>query len=281
MKYYAHKKIGIIGVGRMGKALIKGLTESKTIKETQIYIHDQFQKQKDKVVELYGVQSAASNDELVENCDIIFVCVKPQDLQETLSPVALIFDEHQTVISLAAGISLKTLQKTLPKVKNIVRIMPNTPIRIRKGVIGYCLSEKIESKDDSIIDDTIKDLLSPLGYVAKIEEGDEFEALTVGCASGPGFVYEIMLYWQDWLEEHGIEKEVSRAITIQTFLGTAMLALEDKDKSIQDLLDEVVSKKGVTAAGLESMRELEIERALRISFEKSVLRDRELGRDFK
>ena len=87
-----------------------------------------------------------------------------------------------------------------------------------------------------------------------------------------------MLYWQEWLEEHGFASHVARKMTVETFLGAALLASENKDAPIDDLLSKVASKKGITQAGLESMRELEIERALRYSFEKAALRNQELAK---
>ena len=89
---------------------------------------------------------------------------------------------------------------------------------------------------------------------------------------------ELMEYWRDWIEEHGFDPETSRQMVVQTFLGAAMMAEKAGEQSLLDLQEKVVSKKGVTAAGLQSMRELEIERALRYSFEKAVLRDQELAR---
>ncbi len=89
----------------------------------------------------------------------------------------------------------------------------------------------------------------------------------------------MMLYWQEWLEERGIEAALAQQMTVQTFLGAADLAQQSMPQSLADLQAKVASKKGITAAGLESMRELEIERLLRYSFEKSALRDRELSQD--
>ena len=100
----------------------------------------------------------------------------------------------------------------------------------------------------------------------------------MSCGSGPGFIFEVMQYWQEWVEEHGFEPDVARKMVVQTFLGAAELAAKSADMPLHDLQARVVSKKGVTAAGLQSMRELEIERALRYSFEKAVLRDQELAR---
>lgn len=273
MNFLKHKKVGFIGTGKMGQALIKTFVESGTFPKTNIFVTNRSPKKQDKVVQAYEVQGLKNNEELVETCDIVFLCMKPQDLTEALHPISQLFTEGQTVISLAAGVSLETLQKILPDVKQIVRVMPNTPVRVRRGVVGYCLSDEARGSEE-----LIRDLLSPLGFVVAAEEGDMFEALTVTCASGPGFIFELMMYWQDWLEEHGFQPDEARRMTIQTFLGTALLAEQAIHTDLSQLQDEVVSKKGVTYAGLESMRQEEIERLLRISFEKAAMRDRELGK---
>jgi pyrroline-5-carboxylate reductase len=136
-------------------------------------------------------------------------------------------------------------------------------------VIGYC------SKND-LYELMIEDLFSPLGTVIKLEDGDPFEAFTVASSSGTGFIFELMSYWQDWIEEHGVEPSVARQIIVQTFLGTAALA-QGSSENLEELQNKVTSRKGMTAAGLESMRSLEIEGLLRMSFGKAAQRYRELG----
>lgn len=153
--------------------------------------------------------------------------------------------------------------------------MPNTPALISRGVIGYVQSDS----EDQGLPTLIEDIFSPLGYVLGVEDEDQFEALMISCSSGTGFVFELMTYWQDWIEERGFEPDVARKMTVETFLGASLLASQSKESSIEDLLNKVASKKGITAAGLQSMRELEIERALRVSFEKASLRNQELAKE--
>ena len=88
-----------------------------------------------------------------------------------------------------------------------------------------------------------------------------------------------MKYWQDWVEENGIEPDVARKIVAETFLGTAQLALDNPDVTFDQQIVKVASKKGVTAAGLSSMRELELEGILRMSFNKALMRDHELAKE--
>ncbi len=87
-----------------------------------------------------------------------------------------------------------------------------------------------------------------------------------------------MMYWQDWIEERGFSPEVSKKMTIETFIGASLLAAQSAGIELEELQARVTSKKGITAAGLNSMRELEMERALRISFEKSAMRAKEISR---
>jgi pyrroline-5-carboxylate reductase len=153
--------------------------------------------------------------------------------------------------------------------------MPNTPSVIGRGIIGYMLSD-----EDQAVEATVEDLFEPLGRVIKVQDEDKYESLMVSCSSGTGFVFELMTYWQDWIEEHGFSLEEARMMTIETFAGASLLAAQARER-VEDLQARVTSKKGVTAAGLQSMRELEIERALRISFEKSAMRNKEMARELK
>lgn len=274
MNLIRHRKVGFIGTGNMGQAMIKALVESKTISPSNIYAANRSAGKLKKVEELFGVQSVQNNEELIDECDIIVLAVKPQDLVQVVEPIASSFHSGHLVISVAAGFTLNSLQKLIPNVGGIARAMPNTAATIQKAVVGYCLAPGAEAYEA-----TVEEFLAPLGLVVQAEEENGcFEALTVSCGSGTGFVFELMQYWQEWIEEHGFDAEVARKMVVQTFLGAAEMAERSEETGIAELQDRVVSKKGVTFSGLQSMRELEIERALRYSFEKAALRDQELSR---
>lgn len=267
-------KVGFIGSGNMAQALIKGLVETKVLQPGQIYATNRSPGKLQKLHEQFGIKNLDSNEELIETCDVVILATKPQDLVAAIEPLSSSFLSQQIVISIAAGVDLRTLEKKLPEPR-LARVMPNTPTVVRRGVFGYTTSEE----EDQGLETVLTDLFSPLGYVIKVEDEDALEAITVSCASGTGFVFELMSYWQDWIEERGFEPAEAKRLAIETFLGAAMLAAESKDQSIDDLLNKVTSKKGTTAAGLDSMRELEVERALRYSFEKSALRSKELAKE--
>lgn len=268
------QKIGFLGAGNMAQTIIRGLIEAG-IPAKNIYASNRSPGKLHKLVETYGINEAVSNDDLIDTCQIVVLAIKPQDLLEALEPVTRSFDSTKIVISVAAGIRMERLQKYIHGAR-LARVMPNTPAMIGKGVIGYL----IDDESDTALDATVEDLFTPLGEVFKVFDEDQFEALMISCSSGTGFVFEMMMYWQDWIEEHGFSPEDARKMTVETFVGASLLAQQARE-GVEDLQAKVTSKKGVTAAGLQSMRELEIERALRISFEKAAMRNKEMAREIK
>lgn len=268
------QKIGFLGAGNMAQAMIKGLIEGG-IPAKNIFATNRSPGKLQKLAETFKINPTGSNDELIDTCDIIILAVKPQDLLNALEPITRAFDKHKIVISVAAGIRMEKLERYIQGAR-LARVMPNTPSLIGRGVIGYLLNDD----DDQALESTVEDLFAPLGRVIKVSDEDQFEALMVSCSSGTGFVFEMMMYWQDWIEEHGFSSEEARLMTIETFVGASLLAAQARE-GVEDLQARVTSKKGVTAAGLQSMRELEIERALRISFEKAAMRNKEMAREIK
>lgn len=275
-QYLKTRTIAFLGAGNMAQAIIRGLLEKNLIQPQRIVASNRSPGKLQKLSEQFGIKTAGSNEELVEQADILILSVKPQDLLAAIEPISQAFVQDQIVISLASGARMQTLEKLLPQCR-LVRLMPNTPSLIGRGVIGYLMNDE----DDSGLESVIEDLFSGLGHVIKVADEDQLEALMVAASSGPGFLFELMMYWQDWIIEHGFDAETAKTMTIETFVGAALLAAESKQVPLEELQNRVASRKGVTAAGLQSMRELEIERALRISFEKAALRNSEIAREMK
>lgn len=268
------ENIGFIGAGNMCQALVEGWLSKGLVEPGEIFVSNRTPGKLQRMTEQFKVTACATNEELVDKVDVVVMAVKPQDFEAAIEPIASSFTEDQIVISLAAGIQLRKLKRILPKNRNIVRVMANTPARIKRGAFAYCTpAENIR------VDRWMGRMFKPLGLTIKLEEGESFEAFTVASSAGVGFVYELMIYWQEWIEEHGIDAKTAQEITTHTFAGAAEMAMQAGTLSLEELQAKVTSKKGITHAGLESMRELEVERLLRYSFEKSALRDRALSED--
>ena len=268
------ENIGFVGAGNMCQALIEGWISQSVVAPESLFVSNRTPGKLKKLTDQWKVNASATNEELVDQSNVVILAVKPQDLISAVEPIASTFRADQIVVSLAAGITLGRLRKLLPQCPHIVRVMANTPARILRGTFGYCTRN-----ENLIVDRCMDRLFSPLGFTVKLEEGEPFEAFAVATSAGVGFIYEFMIYWQEWLEERGLDPDVAQKLTIQTFSGAAELAVRSLPQTLDELQAKVTSKKGITAAGLESMRELEIERLLRYSFEKAAIRDRELSQD--
>src|SRR5690606_11369885 len=151
--------------------------------------------------------------------------------------VASAFDDDQVIVSLAAGVSLRKLKKLLPQCKNLGRLMANTPARVMKGTFAYCTSGS-----NIRVDRWMERMFAPLGFTIRLEEGEVFEAFSVATSAGVGFVFELMIYWQEWLEERGIAPEIAQKLTVHTFLGASELAVQSLHQSLGDLQSKVTSK---------------------------------------
>ena len=270
------KKIGILGCGNLGQSILRAFLDSGFVRAESVMITNTRYEKSEKLAREFGVQAMPTNEQLIEKSDVVIIGVKPQDLYQTIEPLSSIFHSDHLILSLAAGVSVSSLQELVPDCPNIIRVMPNTAARVKKSVTAYAASRSAQSQSA-----WVELLLSSMGHVVSVEDGEEMQAVVVGASSGIGFVFELMIYWKEWLEERGLDPEVAKKITIQTFLGASRLAEETSQTSLEELQRKVTSTKGVTAAGLDSIRELEIERALRYSFEKAALRDRELGESWK
>lgn len=267
------KKVGFIGAGNLAQAIIAGLLDSGTLQKDQIVVSSRTDKRLKRIEEKFGVQIRDANEKVVDESQIVIVATKPQDFFEAVEPIATSFGPEHTVISLAAGIQLMSLKKILFECENIVRVMPNVPVKVKAGMVGY-----IMAKDSVTSSRIVEALFKPLGKVIELPDEEAMSAFTVGAASGVGFALELMQYWLDWLEGYGIDKQDARQIAVQTFIGAGKLAEENTQLSFYEYIDLITSKKGVTSAGLDSIREMDLERALRIAFEKAYIRDRDLGK---
>jgi pyrroline-5-carboxylate reductase len=267
------KKVGFIGGGNLAQSIIAGLLESKTLEKDQILVSNRTDKKLKKIEEKFGIQTRNTNEEIIDECQIIIIATKPQDLLEAIEPIASSFTAEHLVISLAAGYSLETLSKTIYECNNLAKVMCNVAVRSKNSMMAYSLY-----KEGPLAAELIEELFSPLGEIIEVEDDEAMSAFTVSSSAGIGFVLELIQHWQDWIEGYGFDKETAKLIASQTFLGAAKLSLDNMNLNSYELINQIASKKGVTEAGLESMRETDIDRVLRISFEKALMRDKELGK---
>ena len=146
------KKIGFIGAGNMATAIIKGLIAQYDGKADFINIFDVSEEKCDLMKEM-GVNICLSGVDVVQKSDIIVLAVKPQNYAEVLASLRESVNESKTFVSIAAGISISFVQKELECNCPVVRVMPNTPLLLKKGASALCPSDNISDDDKQIVYD--------------------------------------------------------------------------------------------------------------------------------
>lgn len=275
------KNIGFIGAGNMTQHILEPLLADNILKPEQVFISNRSPNKLQRLQEQLKITACKSNEELLEKSDIIILSIKPQDLYEGLESVLMYFEHRHTVISLAAGVSLKSLKKLLPKVQFLARVMLSTAVKIKQAVIAYDFvknAQFAQSPDEA--DPSLQALFFPLGKLFFLKGDPAFRAFTVAAGSGIALVYELMLYWQDWLKDYDISQADAEQITQQSFLAASQMAL-NSTSSLEHLQKMVSSTKGVTVEALEAMRCSNLEEQLHQAFEKARLKDSQLSDTFK
>jgi pyrroline-5-carboxylate reductase len=261
------KGIGFIGGGNMGFALARAI--SARFPQAAIHVCDL---RADRVAlferELPRVRSAADSSGLTEAAEVIFIAVKPQDIQPVLEAVG---NAERLVISIAAGVPIRRIEQACGQAR-VVRVMPNTPCLVGAMAAGYAFGSRIRPEDR----EQVRGLLGAAGYAAEVEE-ELLDAVTGLSGSGPAFVARLIEAFVEAGRKLGLEAEVARNLSIQTFVGTGRLLLE-QDMEPQALVDMVSSPKGTTVAGRRILESSGlagvIERTIRAAAERS----KELGR---
>jgi pyrroline-5-carboxylate reductase len=249
------KTIGIIGFGNMGSA-IGGRLKSKY----QIWAFD---KVKNKTKDLLDIDITVTVTDLINRVDAVILAVKPQDFDKALMQIKKCIKD-KLVISIAAGITTSYIEKNLGRV-GVIRVMPNLPAKVGKGMICLCRGNFATSDDLSFA----KILFSYMGTTIIIEE-KMMNAATAVSGSGPGFFYDLIQAkpkenWEDYSQKEfipalslsaqkiGFTAEQADLLAKMTTEGSIAL-LEKTGLSPEALCTQVTSKGGTTAAGLAALK---------------------------
>ena len=261
------RSIGFVGGGNMGFALAKTINERFPgvninvfdINGDRLALFEQ---------ELPDVRTVNGPRELAEASEVLFLSVKPQDIQPVLEAI---WDTERLLISIAAGVPIKRIEGVCSRAR-VVRVMPNTPCLVGAMAAGYAFGSRIQPSDRELV----RQLLSAAGYAAEVEE-QLLDAVTGLSGSGPAFVARLIEAFIETGKGLGLEPEVARNLSIQTFLGTAKL-LADTGMDPQKLVDLVSSPKGTSVAGRQVLEFSDLAGVIGATIRAATQRSRELGR---
>ena len=250
-------KIGFIGAGSMGGALIEGFIKSG-IDKKNIIASDKTQEKKESLEKNIGIKVYNDNKKVARESDILFIAVKPYMFENISKEIKSNIKKETIIISVAASIKNKELIK-LFETKKIIRIMPNTPVKTCNGFIA------IVEKENKIIKNEIIDLLSKVAMVKIIPENliHSYTAIS-GCS--PAFLYILIEAMSDAGVIMGIDKKSSIETAAQLFKSVGAMVLESK-KHPAELKDAVCTPAGITIKGVEKLEE----KALRSGLIETIL----------
>ena len=266
-----NKKIGFIGVGNMGTAIISGMLDSKFAEPEYVYICDNNKDKCDFFLKK-GVNVCDSITSLAECSDIVVLAVKPQNYAEVLTELSAINCESKIFVSIAAGISIGYVQKMLKEDAKVVRVMPNTPLLLSKGATALCPSDNMTEDEFKIVND----MFSISSVTEVFDESHMNEIISVN-GSSPAYVYLFAKAMADYASECNIDADKAMNLICATFEGAAAMMRESGD-DIETLIRKVSSPGGTTIAALNSFEENNFVDTVKKAMKACTDRAEELGK---
>jgi pyrroline-5-carboxylate reductase len=267
------KKLGFIGAGNMGEALVKGLIASKAAKPSQVLVSARRPERVQELVRLYGVRGA-SNAEVARESDVLVLAVKPQILDQVLRDIAPELPRDRLVISVAAGVPIAAIERRLHPPLRIVRAMPNTPATVGAGATAIALGEHATEADLA----AAKTIFDSVGLTVVLDE-NQLDAVTGLSGSGPAYMFLIIEALADAGVKVGLGRRSAMQLAAQTMLGSAKLLIESGQHPGL-LKDGVTSPGGTAIAGLHTLEAGGLRNVLMNAVEVATHRSKELGEEF-
>lgn len=265
-------KIGFVGTGNMGGSILKGYVKAKPDQAENVYVYNHHQEKAEALAAQWKVQAAASIEELVQQCDIVLMAVKPYTFAEIMPQVAMHMDESKALVSIAAGITIEYLESVLPEKTPVVRIMPNTP-----ALVGEAMSSvSPNSYVTEAILEAVLELFRSVGR-AEVTAESMIDAVIGVSGSSPAYVYMFMEALADGAVMEGMPRSQAYQFAAQAVLGAAKMLLET-GLHPGELKDQVCSPGGTTIAAVAALEESGFRSAVIKAVHTSAEKSREMSK---
>ena len=261
--------LGIIGCGKMGRALLGGILKAEIVSPGDVFVHDAFAEAVDSTVAEFGVTNAGSNAGVVEKAETVLLCVKPQTFPEMLAELG--DASGRLLISIAAGVRIDAIESGAQNRHRVIRVMPNTPALVGRGASAFSLGSAATEADAALT----KKLLGSVGFVTQVPE-DLLDAVTAVSGSGPAYVFFMIEAMIRGGIDQGLDEKTALDLAVHTVAGAAELLLQTGESPAQ-LRENVTSPNGTTFAALESMRADDFGGLIRKAIQAAKDRSVELG----
>ncbi|MBQ7756744.1 MAG: pyrroline-5-carboxylate reductase [Oscillospiraceae bacterium] len=244
--------VGFIGAGNMGFAIMKGVCESCCSDKISLFTYD-IDDEKIKRLASMGVTPCESVKEVIEKCQYVFLAIKPQQLDEVLAENGKYFTNEKVIVSICAGISGDYFKSVTVADAKVVLVMPNTPLLLGEGATALAKVEPTTDEEFNLVCEIFKSC----GKIAVVDENKMKEIIAVN-GSSPAFIYLYSKAFIEYAKSVGIDENVAKELFAQTLVGSAKM-ITDSGYTIDELITMVSSKGGTTIAGLEKLREGNLE----------------------
>lgn len=267
MKEGIAMKVGFIGCGNMAQAMIGGMVSSGIIMPSQVMASNPSEGKLDQVKKQWGIQTTQNNQDIVKDCDILILAVKPHFYQQVIDEVKDLLKPEQLLISIAPGKTLAQLELWVGKRAKIIRAMPNTPAMIREGMTAVCCNDLVTKAEE----EQVCLIFNGFGKTEVVLER-MMEAVIAVSGSSPAYVYLFIEALADGAVREGMPRDQAYIFAAQAVLGSARMVLET-GKHPGELKDAVCSPGGTTIEAVCKLEETgfrsSVEQAMKVCADKS------------
>ena len=262
-------KLGFIGCGNMGKAMLSGVLESGKCVKADVLVSAKTEATREKIKSQFDIKVTADNKEVAEFADVLFLAVKPQYYAEVIDQIKDVVRDDTIVISIAPGKSLEWFDQAFGKQLKVIRTMPNTPAMVKEGMMGMCPNELVTDEETALV----KDICDGFSETEIITE-NLMDVVTAVSGSSPAYVFMFIEAMADAAVAGGMPRQQAYKFAAQAVLGSAKMVLET-GMHPGELKDMVCSPAGTT---IQAVRVLE-ERGMRSSVIEAMMKCLDISRN--
>lgn len=264
-------RVGFAGGGVMAEAMFSRAIASGLCVANDVSVGEPIAARRDELAERYSIAVHAENTPAVTGADMVVIAVKPQHISHVYDDLHGALDSEQTVLSIAAGVTIGSLTDGLGH-RRIIRVMPNTPAQIGAGMSVWTATPDVS---DTARSDAAS-LLGTLGREWRVDNEDYLDMATAVSGSGPAYVFAFIEALTEAGVFVGMPRDMAQTLAVETALGSARLASESGEAPAL-LRERVTSPGGTTAAALRELERRGFKSALIEAVGAAFHRSQELG----
>lgn len=267
-------RIGFIGIGNMGGAILTGYAASGKADDNQLMAYDLNEDLCKKMKgEISRLELCESSSALCKAADMIILGVKPQIIENVLQDIKEYYDGTKTIVTMAAGVDMAIIEKHLGRDAKVIRIMPNTPAKVGEAMTAVCRNDNTDPE----VFDAAMEIFSSIGMAEEVEE--KLIDCVIGVSgSSPAYTYMYIEALMQAAEENGMDSEKARVFAAQSVLGAAKMVLESPE-SPEQLRINVCSPNGTTIEAVNTLFENGFTDKVKEGFEAAVKRSKEMAEE--